>query len=108
MVHPVDKLVGERIRQLRHLLDISQTELANKVGVKFQQIQKYETGANRVSASRLSDIAGILKVNIGHFFDDQWEARNVEMDKTTLALVSTFLQLTPEQKKTVLKLVKDL
>ena len=58
MTHPVDKHVGKKIRQRRWLVGMTQQQLAAEVGIKFQQIQKYETGANRVSASRLWDIAG--------------------------------------------------
>lgn len=108
MVHPVDKLVGQRIRSLRHLLSMSQTDLAQKVGIKFQQIQKYETGANRVSASRLSEIAKVMKVQISHFFDEDWNGRSVELDKEALEVVAMFSRLTPAKKKTIVGLIKEL
>jgi transcriptional regulator with XRE-family HTH domain len=69
MAHPVDVHVGKRIRQRRWLVGMTQQQLAEKVGIKFQQIQKYETGANRVSASRMWLIAQVLGVEPGHFFD---------------------------------------
>ena len=69
MAHPVDIHVGKRIRHRRWLVGITQQQLAEKVGIKFQQIQKYETGANRVSASRLWDISETLDVSISFFFD---------------------------------------
>lgn len=69
MAHPVDVYVGKRIRQRRWLIAMTQQQLAGHVGIKFQQIQKYETGANRVSASRLWDIAEALDVNISFFFE---------------------------------------
>ena len=69
-IEPVDKLVGQNIRIFRMAKGISQTELGNSVGVTFQQIQKYEKGANRVGSSRLARIAGILKVPISCFFDN--------------------------------------
>ena len=69
-IEPVDKLVGQNIRIFRMAKGISQTELGNAVGVTFQQIQKYEKGANRVGSGCLSKIAGILKVPISHFFDN--------------------------------------
>lgn len=78
MKHPVDAHVGKRIRHRRWMIGMTQQQLADKVGIKFQQIQKYETGMNRVSASRLWDIADTLGVNIGFFFegiDDNHEAR---------------------------------
>lgn len=69
-IEPVDKLVGQNIRIFRMAKGISQTELGNSVGVTFQQIQKYEKGANRVGSSRLAKIAVILKVPISNFFDN--------------------------------------
>lgn len=68
MAHPVDVHVGKRIRHRRWLVGVTQQQLAEKVGIKFQQIQKYETGANRVSASRLWDIAEALDVDVSFFF----------------------------------------
>ena len=69
MKHPVDVHVGKRIRHRRWTLGTTQQQLADRVGIKFQQIQKYETGANRVSASRLWDIAGALNVPVSFFFE---------------------------------------
>ena len=57
--NPIDRHVGTRIRMQRMVRDLSQTELGNAVGVTFQQMQKYEKGANRVSASRLQQIANV-------------------------------------------------
>lgn len=61
--------VGQRIRQRRHVLAMTQQEVAKEIGTKFQQLQKYETGANRVSASRLCDLASVLKVAPSYFFE---------------------------------------
>lgn len=69
MKHPVDVHVGKRVRHRRWMLGVTQQQLGEKVGIKFQQIQKYETGMNRVSASRLWDIAEALDVPISFFFD---------------------------------------
>jgi transcriptional regulator with XRE-family HTH domain len=69
MAHKVDVHVGKRIRQRRWLAGMTQQKLAELVGIKFQQIQKYETGANRVSASRLWDISDALDVDVSFFFD---------------------------------------
>jgi transcriptional regulator with XRE-family HTH domain len=55
--NPVDKHVGNRVRMRRIMLQMSQTELANAIGVTFQQVQKYEKGTNRISASRLQRLA---------------------------------------------------
>src|SRR5437879_3598281 len=68
--NPVDVQVGAKIRTRRLLIGMNQETLARALGLTFQQVQKYEGGANRVSASRLSQIAEILGVPISHFFSD--------------------------------------
>jgi transcriptional regulator with XRE-family HTH domain len=67
---PVDIHVGKRIKLRRTLLHISQEQLASDIGVTFQQVQKYESGHNRVSASRLFDISRVLNCPISYFFED--------------------------------------
>ena len=67
---PVDVHVGARLRQRRTLLGMSQTTLGDAIGVSFQQMQKYERGANRIGASRLFDLARVLDVPIEYFFGD--------------------------------------
>ena len=67
---PVDVHVGTRIRIRRLLIGMNQETLAKALGLTFQQVQKYEGGANRVSASRLSQIADVLDVPIAYFFSD--------------------------------------
>ena len=64
----VDTYVGQRIRDKRNERGMSQTEVANAIGVTFQQVQKYERGTNRVGASRLFDLSRILSVPIQYFF----------------------------------------
>jgi transcriptional regulator with XRE-family HTH domain len=66
---PLDAMVGARVRMLRVDRGISQTVLAERIGVTFQQVQKYERGANRVGASRLAQIASVLDVSVGAFFE---------------------------------------
>ena len=68
--HPVDVHVGNRLRQRRSLLGMSQTALAKAVGLTFQQVQKYERGANRMGASRLFEFAAVLDVPVTYFFDE--------------------------------------
>jgi len=68
--NPIDVHVGKRVRMRRLLLGMNQETLANALGLTFQQVQKYEGGANRVSASRLAAMADILKVPISFFFGD--------------------------------------
>jgi transcriptional regulator with XRE-family HTH domain len=67
---PIDQHVGSRIRMRRRMLSLSQTELGSQLGITFQQVQKYEKGANRVAASRLQHMADILKVPVPFFFED--------------------------------------
>jgi len=68
MAHPVDVYVGNQIRRLRLAQGITQIKLAEQIGVKFQQLQKYETAANRISASRLYEVAQALGGDIHTFF----------------------------------------
>jgi transcriptional regulator with XRE-family HTH domain len=68
--NPIDVHVGKRVRLRRLLLGMNQETLATALGLTFQQVQKYEHGANRVSASRLSAMAGALSVPISYFFGD--------------------------------------
>lgn len=79
--NPIDTAVGQRIRNRRLELGLSQTNLGDKVGVSFQQIQKYEKGTNRVSASALYEIARVLRVPLTFFFDMILEAA-LEHDST--------------------------
>jgi transcriptional regulator with XRE-family HTH domain len=68
--NPIDVHVGSRVRLRRTLLWISQTTLAEAIGLTFQQVQKYERGMNRVSASRLVDLANALDVTVSYFFEE--------------------------------------
>ena len=67
---PVDVHVGSRLKQRRTLLGMSQEKLGEAVGLSFQQIQKYERGANRIGASRLYQIGNVLDVSVGYFFEE--------------------------------------
>src|ERR1700716_4206483 len=68
--NPVDKYVGSRVRMRRIMLGMSQGKLGEALGLTFQQVQKYEKGANRVGASRLQHISSILQVPIPFFFEN--------------------------------------
>lgn len=114
MTHMVDAHVGKKIRQQRWLLGISQQQLASRVGIKFQQVQKYETGANRVSASRLWDIAAVLEVPISYFFEGL-EGRpvgardtrgDVLTDKEALDLVRAYHVLPDAQRRHLFDLAR--
>ncbi len=105
--HPVDVLVGNRIRQRRALLGMSQTSLAKAVGLTFQQIQKYERGANRASASKLYEFATVLDVPVSFFFESAVEAEvsrkpgrckekigeDISTKRETLELVRAFYKI---------------
>ena len=68
--HPVDMHVGQRLRMRRTLLGMSQEMLAERLGISFQQLQKYEKGSNRLSASRLFELSRMLDVPVSYFFDE--------------------------------------
>lgn len=113
MKHPVDSHVGKRIRQRRWVIGMTQQQLADAVGIKFQQIQKYETGMNRVSASRLWDIAATLDVPIGYFFDGLGEAgtggeAEELASKEAMDLVRAFHAIPDAQRKRLLDLARVL
>jgi len=116
MKHPVDAHVGKRIRHRRWMVGMTQQQLADRVGIKFQQIQKYETGMNRVSASRLWDIAEVLGVAISFFFegiDDKREvSRGVEgdmlADKEALELVRSYYAIPEAQRRRLFDLARVL
>jgi len=75
-IHPIDRLVGQRVRLARLARGLSQTKLASSLGVTFQQLQKYEKGTNRISASKLFEIARTLDIEIGSFFRDSTDEPN--------------------------------
>jgi len=117
MKHPVDVHVGKRVRHRRWMVGMTQQQLADKVGIKFQQIQKYETGMNRISASRLWDIADALSVPINFFFEglDSHSAAQVEevtgdilADKEALLLVRSYYSIPEAQRRRLFDLAKVL
>lgn len=98
-----DQAIGAQIRAMRLVRGLTQTELADLVGVKFQQIQKYESGANRVSASRLWQIANVLDVNIVQFFEGcectrAHIASDVIIDKSSAELCAIYAQLSEKKR----------
>ncbi|MEO0550846.1 MAG: helix-turn-helix transcriptional regulator [Pseudomonadota bacterium] len=104
----VDRLVGERIRRRRILMGLTQDQLGETLGISYQQIQKYETGANRVSAGRLYLIAKCLDVSPGWFFDpvqsDRGQADLDELGSSRLLIdfVRSFSRIEDEKLKSVL------
>jgi transcriptional regulator with XRE-family HTH domain len=69
MAHPVDVHVGRKLKQIRTMRRYSQTDVARRLGLSFQQIQKYEIGSNRVAASRLFELSQIFDISPAYFFD---------------------------------------
>ncbi|MDF1729003.1 MAG: helix-turn-helix transcriptional regulator [Sulfitobacter sp.] len=69
MAHPVDAHVGQKLKQIRTLRRMSQTDVARQLNLSFQQIQKYEIGSNRIAASRLFELSQILDVQPSYFFE---------------------------------------
>ena len=113
--HPIDVEVGKRIRLRRLLLGFSQAALGNRLGVTFQQIQKYEAGANRVSASRLAELAAILAVPVTYFFDlpsTAGEAASIEAEflysPETRDLIQLYYGLPPSARRAVINLLRAL
>jgi transcriptional regulator with XRE-family HTH domain len=120
MSHPVDVHVGKRIRHRRWMNGTTQQQLAEQVGIKFQQIQKYETGMNRVSASRLWDIANVLGVPVSFFFEGiESEASQVDgsasnmpsdilTDKEALELLRSYYAIPENQRRRLFDLARVL
>ncbi|WP_209442418.1 helix-turn-helix domain-containing protein [Neoroseomonas oryzicola] len=128
--HPIDIHVGARMRLRRRFLGMSQTKLADAIGITFQQVQKFERGLSRIAASRLHDVSRALDVPVSFFFDalpaeagglavdsrgtEEAEARNnlqpSEMHgRETLDLVRAYYALAdPEVRKRILELVRSL
>lgn len=127
--NPVDIHVGARVRLRRTLLGMSQEKLGEAIGLTFQQVQKYERGANRVGASRLYDLSRVLEVPVSFFFDDmpdEISTKSVherrEMSESpdpfdndpmnrreTLELVRAYYRITdPNQRKKIFELVKSM
>lgn len=116
MKHTVDVHVGKRIRHRRWMIGMTQQQLAERVGIKFQQIQKYETGMNRVSASRLWDIAQVVDVPVSFFFEGltegQTDKQDVEgdilADKEALQLVRAYYAMPEAQRRQIFELARVL
>ncbi|MDG2296164.1 MAG: helix-turn-helix transcriptional regulator [Paracoccaceae bacterium] len=119
MAHPVDLHVGKRIRQRRWLVGMTQQQLAEQVGIKFQQIQKYETGANRVSASRLWDISEAMEVPVNFFFEgieqevaatgsNESVPADLMGDKEALDLVRSYYSIPENQRRRLFDLARVL
>jgi transcriptional regulator with XRE-family HTH domain len=120
MGNDIDLHLGKRLRRRRRLLGLTQQQLATVVGVRFQQIQKYECGANRISAARLWSLAEALEVPVAYFYDgltqtpraeaafERAEGGEVLARKETLDLVRAYYQLGERPRRRLLDLAKSL
>lgn len=118
--HPVDRHVGRRVCEKRLALGYNQSDLGRALGLTFQQIQKYEKGSNRISASKLWDIARFFKVDIGYFFEglnigapgvaEEGSAFDHDFPATrhTIEIGRLAPQLTVPQQKIVLDLIRQM
>ena len=118
MATDIDLHLGKRLRRRRRLLGLTQQQLANSVGIRFQQIQKYECGANRISAARLWQLAEALESPVSYFYDGLAEAvardaggeERGEMfsRKETLDLIQAYYRLSERPRRRLLDLAKSL
>ena len=126
MANAIDLHVGKRLRRRRRLLGLTQQQLAESIGIRFQQIQKYECGANRVTASRLYELAVALNVPVNDFFeglqaapavpgapgapanDRDLIAADVLSQKETLELIRAYYKLGERPRRRLLDLAKAL
>ena len=123
MAADIDLHLGRRLRRRRRLLGLTQQQLAVQVGVRFQQIQKYECGANRISAARLWQLSEALEVPVGYFYDGLADAAQREQalgegpgeaggevlgSKETLDLIRAYYQLGERPRRRLLDLAKSL
>ena len=111
----VDAYVGERIRERRTVLGLTQEHLASALDISYQHVQKYETGANRVSAGRLYEVARKLDVDVSYFFEGLDEDSDVNplehggRNRSTIELVRNFSDIgDPAIRSAVSGLVKSL
>lgn len=120
MGNDIDVHLGKRLRRRRRLLGLTQQQLAGACGVRFQQIQKYECGANRISAARLWQLSEALEVPVGYFYDglseDQIPIQANDSEprgemfarKETLDLIRAYYQLSERPRRRLLDLAKSL
>ncbi len=111
--HPVDQYVGRRVAERRISLGYNQSDLGRALGLTFQQIQKYEKGANRISSSKLWDAAKFLDVEISYFFEGLAESRAKSADqhpitRNSLEIARMAPQLSSHHQKLALDLIKQL
>lgn len=109
----IDSVVGRRIKARRQALRMTQTQLADQIGVTFQQVQKYENGTNRVSAARLWQVSDVFQVPITYFFEgitsegEMDKRTDILSDRGAMELIQLYTNLTQEQRKAVLSFLRS-
>ncbi len=109
--HPIDRYVGNKIKTARKLRKMTQTDLAQTIGVSYQQIQKYEKGDNRVSASMMCMIAQAINVPSAYFYEGLEQPNNGgidEFDNRELTIIRKYRMMPPDKKNAVFKVVSTL
>ncbi len=119
----IDLHLGKRLRRRRRLLGLTQQQLATAIGIRFQQIQKYECGANRISAARIFELGAALEVPVGYFYEglevgepasdviqtnDEPRTGEVLARKETMDLIRAYYQLGERPRRRLLDLAKSL
>jgi transcriptional regulator with XRE-family HTH domain len=107
----LDAIIGQKLKMARQLRDMSREELAERLGVTFQQIQKYEMAKNRVAASRLYAIAEVLELPMAYFFGDKdIVSRDLDLalDKDSVAILREFQPLSKQKRRVVRDLLAQL
>ncbi|WP_299688724.1 helix-turn-helix transcriptional regulator [uncultured Tateyamaria sp.] len=108
MSHPVDIHVGKRLKQIRTLRRMSQTDVAKKLNLSFQQIQKYEIGSNRIAASRLFELSRILDVPTSYFFEGVAEVESLPRRDNGLDIVNALAAIEDEKiKSRIVTFIED-
>ena len=107
IITPTDKLLGKKLRQIRELRGFSQEKLAKEIGVVFQQIQKYETGVNRLSCSRLLHILEVLNISVIDFFADISVSDHPLVSREEQLLFQAYRQKSPQAHQAILILLGD-
>lgn len=102
MAHPVDVHVGGKLKEIRTLRRFSQTDVATRLGLSFQQIQKYEIGSNRIAASRLFEIAEIFDISPAFFFEglNSCENRDAKPRDSGMQIINALAAIKDENVKT--------
>lgn len=103
----IDQAIGERVRTYRKALGMSQTDLAERIGVRFQQVQKYENGSNRIAASRLWQIAEALGVPVNALFETV-PGMSPDNHARTSEIIEVVRDLPPQRQSEALSLLRKL